>query len=306
MRVLALVVAAAVCAPLSAELPLDLARWRARTLGVDHAGHLWAWSPENRTLYSVAPDGRQKTLPADSNATLTAVDSQWGVAYLADKGHILVVQRWDGTAAFDTRMSVPASNLAWVDQNVVAVAPQHGVRQVVLWNIARKQVEREIGTLPELDGDTPGAQFGRATHLRFDSARKELLAFDAYQGELTVYSRTGDVLRRAAIRHGKRDKTDAWLRKLDLQYKQQKQAFRPLMWSFPTLALAQDGTVWVAEENSEKSITLRGIRRDGSVIDKQLEPGCASVRFQVWQKRTIFYRDPESPRPYCVEERKFE
>lgn len=300
VRRIAILVVVVCCSGFSyAGVPAEITAIQPGRVGVDQSGNLWGWNPQDGTIVLATSKGIQRSeLPSRTNAA--DADAKWGIALISGDGRSLAVVRWDGTRVLQTALPVAASAVAWVDGNRVAVAPQYGTGQVQVWDVTAKKVALDIGGRPAIDEHTPGAQLGRATLLRYDPKHKELLALDAYSGELTVYSDAGKVLRQTTVHHPKQASTDEWLQSMDEDYKAQKQPFRPLVFSYPTLALASDGTVWLGEESTATGVTLTGIRRDGKVVRRSVASSCANVRVVSWNNEFLFFGDPRSPRPYCL------
>jgi hypothetical protein len=218
----------------------------------------------------------------------------------------MTVRGWVGVPRLEITLPESAAGICWIGRDRIAVAPRFAAYHIGIWDLSTRKLDRRIGDVPVIDEHAPGARFARVTLMRYDFTRHELVAMDAYSGELAAYSDDGKVVRHATVHHPKRESTDAWLAKLDADYKQQGQAFLPQMWSFPTLALTPDGTAWVAEASSPNGVTVAAIKRNGNVEHKAISTACPSVRFGTWQNSFIFFRDPESSLPYCIETRRLE
>jgi hypothetical protein len=276
---------------------------RPTVIGVDRRDGLWAWSAETGRVTSLAPQVRH--VEVDPQTFGVDADSLWGIATIGPSGSRLTVRDWNGGVKMSVTLLEPAASVCWIDRNHVAVSPRFGRHEIELWSIVDKRVASRFGELAPLDATTPGAQFARATHVRYDVQNDELIAFDAYRGTLHRYSREkGTIVSTAEIRHPRRESTDRWIAELDRQHKQQAQPFRPLVWSFPTIALDATATAWVVESSNESSATLVGIARNGKVSRKQVSSSCPGVRLVIWRDSFIFFRDPQSPLPYCMDERK--
>lgn len=278
---------------------------RPAKIGVDRAGHLWAWDVKASVIHTISPAGKKKSIGVEEKTSAADADSAWGVASLSPDGDTLVVVDWSGKTLFQTPLRGAGSAVCWIDDQRVAVASRFGPIEVEVWNVGTKRVERQFPAARLVDAASPGAQFARAMLLQYAPSSRELIALDAYYGDYRRYSlETGEVLGRGQIRHPGRAATDEWLRGLDQQHKRDGASFRPLMWSYPTLALAPDGTAWIAEGSTATAVNLVGIRRDGTIVKKSVESPCPSVRIELWRERFVFYRDPGSPKPYCIDERR--
>ena len=273
-------------------------------MGVDHAGNLWMWDKTRDEVVSVTPAGKRLQTALGGAPAAIDADREWGIATLGAGGATMSIRRWDGVSRVDVSLPDSAAGICWIGRDHVAVAPRFAPYRVGIWDLSTKRLEQRIGTVPVIDEHAPGARFARVTLMRYDFARHELLAMDAYYGDLTSYADDGKVLRRATVPHPKRASTDAWLAKLDADYKAQGQSFLPQMWSFPTMALTPDGTAWVAEASSPRDVSVAAIKRNGDVEHKTVATSCPSVRFGTWQNAFVFFRDPESSLPYCIEARR--
>jgi hypothetical protein len=275
-------------------------------MGVDHVGNLWMWDKTQDEVVSVTPGGKRVKASLGGAPGGIDADREWGIATLDSAGTSMSVRGWDGVARVEIGLPESAAGICWIGRDSVAVAPRFAAYRVGIWDLTTKKLEQRIGPVPVIDEHAPGARFARVTLLRYDFTRHELVAMDACSGELAAYSDDGKVLRHVTVPHPKRESTDAWLAKLDADYKQQGQAFLPLVWSFSTMALRPDGTAWVAEASSPHDVTLAVVSRSGDVEHKTISTTCPSVRLGIWQNSFIFFRDPESSLPYCIESRSLE
>jgi hypothetical protein len=292
------------CSSALADVQADLTKLRPSRLGRDRAGTLWSWSTENATVTTLPDKGKPQRVVIDDRALVIDVDRQFGVVSLGPFGKDLVVTGWGGKKVVQTPLPFAAGNVCWLDKNRLALAPLFGKARVVIWNLSEQRPITTIGEAIEIDEHKPGARVARATLLRYDAPRDEIVTVDAYYGTVAGYTSTGKPLRATTVRHPNQAATDDWLRNLDQQYKQEGTPFRPLMWSYPTLALDETGTAWLGEASTDDAVALVGVARDGSVVRKTFSSKCPSVRFELSSKSVLLYRDPQSPRPYCVEERR--
>lgn len=283
--------------PLTAQLPKEFMEVRPSTMGVDHLGNLWGWNPTGEVVVATKRGVLRAKMPAKTAAV--DADADWGIATLGTDGRAIAIQQWDGSRTAEMPLAVTASRIVWIDADRVAVAPQYGRSHFQVWKLSAKKKVLDIDGLPMVDEQTPGAQLARATILQYDRGRDELFAFDAYAGALTVYA-NGKPVRRAAIPHPRQAATDKWLQSMDVDNKKQGQVFRPLVFSYPTLALAPDGTAWAVEESAPGAAKLIGIRRDGTIVRRDVTAACTNVRLQIWKGQFVFFGDERSPKPYCI------
>lgn len=73
---------------------------------------------------------------------------------------------------------------------------------------------------------------------------------------------------------------------MDKANRASKHSFTPLIWSYPTFTIANDGTVWMGETDDRRGdVTAVTIARDGTVRRSQLSsPDCSSIRFTVLER----------------------
>jgi hypothetical protein len=210
---------------------------------------------------------------------------------------------WKGAIGRTIRLSHAVSDVAWLAGDELAVSPRFGGRRAEVFSVRSGDLLRSVGPLPELARPAAGAVAARATLLRFDPARKQLIAFDAFYGELAVYSERGDVVRKATVIHPDRARLDSWIAEQDATAKTSRQSFMPVVFTYAKLTIGADGTIWLGEKADDKRGTVDVVRvsPDGKVQKSSVaSPDCPSIRFEAWRGHFIFYRDPKSPLPACA------
>jgi hypothetical protein len=304
MRSIALLLLILCPLSLLGDVQMELSRFRPGKLGVDRSGTLWAWSGDTATVISVPVQGKQKRVGIDERVMTLDADSIWGVAALGPYGKDLVVIGWNGAKKFQTPLPFSAGSVCWIDADRVALGPLFGKHRVVIWRLSQQTIENSFGDAVEVDEHKPGARVARATLLRYDDKNDEIVTVDAYYGDVIGYTLKGKQLRRATLRPPNFATTHEWLENLDSQHLKDGTAFRPLVWNYPTLALDASGTAWLSGGSSDDGASLAGVERSGEIIRKSLSARCPSVRFEMWDKSVLFFRDPQSTKPYCFEQRK--
>ena len=84
---------------------------RARAMGVDRAGNLWAWSPGPAAVDLISPSGARLARYSVAGAQAVDVDSEFGLAGLFREGLLLQWFSRDGKPAGEIRLAeekVPA------------------------------------------------------------------------------------------------------------------------------------------------------------------------------------------------------
>lgn len=306
MRTRTLAILLLLCSPAVADVQSQLTAFHPSRLGVDRAGSLWAWNAENGAVLLLPSKGKQHNVTIDERAMTVDVDGRLGVAAVGPLGRDLVITTWQGKKSAQTSLPFAAGSVAWIDRDRVALAPLFGKHRLIIWRIATQRIDSILGEVPELDENTPGAKPARATLLAYDAARDEIVTVDAYYGEVVGYTSSGRVMRRASLPHPNQATTDEWLQGLDRQHRQDRTSFRPVVWSYPTVTLDADGTAWLGAASTDDAVGLVGVERSGAIAKKSLSSRCPGVRFVMWQKSVLFFRDPQSTRPYCIEQRRLQ
>jgi hypothetical protein len=294
--------AAAMAGPSRAALDLIRAITHPSRLGVDRSGALWFWDARDQSVSLISPIGSQITLGIGDDVSAVDADSERGVVVLNAAMNAVRVIAWNG--AVTTAFALPSTSgaVAWMSGDTVAVAPQTAPWRAEVWSTSRKQKVRGVGPVAAIKTPTVGAVPLRTTLLRYDAARRQLLALDAFEGELVVFDAAGSEVRKAKIAHPRLEANRQFLRMLDAQAMKAGQPSMPSFANYARLALGPDGTVWLGEESGDdRSMTIARIAPDGRVQRSVFRvPECNSVRFELWQGQLVFFRDPKSTLPQCV------
>jgi hypothetical protein len=281
----------------TANVPAAIQGLHPSRLGVDHHANLWAW--DGVLVTRVSPGGERVTRDVPAARAIDA-DEELGIVALTQSGREARIYRWDGRFEDEIPLGSEALSVCWIDRHEIAVAPKLLDHLVEVWDIGSHALVRSLGPTTAVP-KTPGAYPAHATLLRFDAQHDELVALDAYRGEIAVYGRTGKLLRHAAFDNPYLPKLASFFATQDQNARGQGHAVAPVFWNYPSLTVASDGTIWVGDHADETKVHAIRIARDGTVKEVTLDaPACASNLFQAWQNYFVFYRDPKSPRPACV------
>ncbi len=271
-------------------------------IGVDRSGSLWVWNARDQSVSRITPAGKQVTANLGSEAVAIDADTSRGIVALTPTRDRIRVIDWSGEVVTDFPLPHAASSLVWMEGDDIAIAPQTAPWRAEIWSTARKQRVSQLGAVPEIKRPRAGAVPVRPTVLRYDAAGKQLLTFDAFEGDLVVFAADGAVVRTAKVLHPQLDANRQFLRTLDARAIQAGQSSMPNFMNYARFSLAGDGTVWLGEESGDDaSMKIVKIHRDGTVHRTVFRvPECNSVRFELWQGLLVFFRDPKSPLKQCV------
>ncbi len=278
---------------------------RARRMGVDRAGNLWAWNHRDATVQLISPSGSTLARVSLPRALRVNADEQWGVVAVLKDGWELGWIPWNGGTGKTIRMPSLAHDVAWISPGLVAVSPQMNANRVEVWDLEKASLVRAFGEETPL---TPG--FGatrmRTIRLVFDDERQQLYTFDGYLGDLHVYSLAGELLWKGAVENPRRAETEAWLADVEREAKANRDAQTPLI-THLDLALAGDGSAWVSTKAvAGSAVALTKIGPRGIEALKPLEEPCPSPHLLFWGDRILFYRLSASGGPdSCVHSRRF-
>jgi hypothetical protein len=288
---------------------LDLvAQVRARWMGVDHAGNLWAWEALEGSVRFFSPAAeRLPAIVVPLGASAVDGDAQWGAAALlplagpGGDGRVLAWVR-PGTAPGkheELVLPAPAGWVCWIDEDTVALSPQRSAHRVEMWSLGRRQVVRTLGTEAEIKLAT-GATRVREVLLRYDAARRLLFTLESYTGDLEVFSADGKVAWRAKLDDPYRKVEEKTLADLDERAKTREMALGE---AFADLWLAEgpDGTAWVSQQIDmlNKAVGMVKAGPAGTKPEKVANLRCPSKTFTIWGSHVVFFRDIASPREVC-------
>ncbi len=100
---------------------------RARSMGIDHAGNLWAWEPVEGSVRFFSPTAeRLGTLLVTKGVDAVAGDAEWGAVALADDGERLLWVRPGGGAAGGAAAGAPRSGIPGPSSGGAPATPEAG------------------------------------------------------------------------------------------------------------------------------------------------------------------------------------
>ena len=301
--VLAVTIGTASASPAPTRAALDhVLGVNATNVGVDRAGNFWVWDSRDLSVTSITPQGKPTTVDLYPDVKAIDVDGQRGVLTLARDGRNVRVTSFSGTVSSTIELPFQAASLCWMNGDQVAIAPAMNRWRVEVWSMFHKRQVRAMGPVPEIKTPAAGAVLTRATLLRYDGERDQLVTFDAFHGELVVFDRGGNTVRRAEIVPPGLAANLAWLKELDQNAKRHRESKTPAVWSYARMSLSPDGTVWLGEKTDDASsiVTIAKILPDGTVRRSPVSvPGCAGSRFELWGNQLVFFKNSRSTRQ-CV------
>jgi hypothetical protein len=288
------------------------AQVRARWMGVDRAGNLWAWEPLEGSVRFFSPAaGRLLTVNLPLTSVAVDGDVEWGAAALTDDGNELAWVRPHAVpgSGDKLRLPAPAGWLCWIDADTVAVSPQRAAHRVELWSLRERKPIRSFGQEREIALAPAGATRVREVQLRYDPARRLLLTLESFTGDLEAYSLEAGRGRppadkpvwTARLADPYRKLEERILLDLDDRAKSREvsvgRAFSDL-W----LAAGPDGSAWVAQtvDVLHESVTLVKATAAGTRVEQVGNLRCPSRTFTIWGGQLIFFRDIASPREVCT------
>jgi hypothetical protein len=296
-----LLVIVAFATSMSAATSADFSGITAARVGVDRGGTFWTWEPAAGRIILIAADGSRREGAGPGAADALDVDAAWGVASLEHSGDRLVVAPLSSGNSRTISLPNAASSVHWIDADHVVVATRFAAQMLEVWRISSASREKAFGASSAIDTHAPGARPARTMHLSYDEQHDSILAVDAFTGVVTAHARTTGALQRTVdVGSSRLAAALASIQGLDADYKRQGKPFLPSLWSYPTMAVASDGTVWLGESSTEHSAVLIAVRPNGAIARRTIEvPSCASIRVQVWREQFVFFRDVHAPLGPC-------
>jgi hypothetical protein len=278
---------------------------RARWMGVDHAGNLWAWEAVEGSVRFFSPSAaRLGTVLVPLDTTAVDGDAQWGAAALTGEGSMLIWVRpgeAPGAGSERSEVKLPSAGgaVCWIDADTVAVSPQRAGHRVELWSLRERKMVKSFGEEHEI-ALPAGATRVREVQLRFDHARRQLFTLETFSGDLQVFALDGALAWRAKIENAYRKVEESNLADLDSRAKSREMPLgRALsdMW----LAVAPDGSAWVSQklEVLKQSTIMIRATASGTTVKEVTKLRCPSLDFTIWGSQLVFFRDIFTPREVC-------
>jgi hypothetical protein len=281
---------------------------RARWMGVDRAGNLWAWEALEGSVRFFSPAAeRLPTIVVPLDASAVDGDAQWGAVALTPLigpggvGRVLAWVRPGGAPGKHEEVVLPepASWVCWIDQDTVALSPQRAPHRVEMWSLRQRKLVSSLGSEPVIKLAT-GATRVREVQLRYDAARRLLFTLETFTGDLEVFSHDGKVVWRAKLDDPYRKVEEKTLASLDERAKSHNMELGQTL-SDLWLAEGPDGTAWVSQEIDmfNKAVGLIKASAAGTTVEKASNLRCPSKTFTIWGTHLVFFRDIASPREVC-------
>ena len=282
---------------------------RARWMGVDHVGNLWAWEPLEGSVRFFSPAAeRLGTLVVPLGAAAVDGDAEWGAVALTTPpagpggpgGKLAWVRPGAAPGGHEELvLPEPSSWVCWIDRDTVALSPQRAGHRVELWSLATRRLLTSFGAEKPI-ALTTGATRVREVLLRYDGSRRLLFTLESFTGNLEVFSLDGKLAWRAKLDDPYRQVEEKTLADLDERAKRREMAIgQPLsdLW----LAEGPDGSAWVSQQIDllHGAVTLAKVTAAGTARERVAALKCPSRTFVIWGGQLVFFRDIPSPREVC-------
>lgn len=267
---------------------------RARKMGIDRFGNLWAWSPRQRQISIVTPSGSHRRGYSLGEASAVDIDPEWGAVGLFQVNtQIGWLPREDSRSPDTTiQLSGQASDICWVGPGLVAVSPKMSAHRVEIWDLREKRRVRTLGEETPLSL-APGVTRMRGVRLRYDFERRILYSLESFTGDLEALDLEGKVLWRARVLNHERAELEEWMHQADEKARAENDRQNPTFYSLD-FTLARDSAVWASRGRNPKarSITLEKLiaGKPASLRDLDLET-CLVSRFVLWDGWLVSYSE---------------
>jgi hypothetical protein len=281
---------------------------RARWMGVDHVGNLWAWEPLEGSVRFFSPAAeRLGTVVVPLGAAAVDGDVEWGAVALTAPS---LPGGADGKLAWvrpgaapgkheELALPEPASWVCWIDRDTIALSPQRAGHRVEVWSLATRKLLKSFGAEPPIALAT-GATRVREVLLRYDGSRRLLFTLESFTGSLEVFSLDGKLAWSAKLEDPYRQVEEKTL--ADLDERARSRAMK-LGQSLSALWLAEgpDGSAWVSQQIDmlHGAVTLMKVSAAGTAREQVADLRCPSRTFTIWGGQLVFFRDIPSPREVC-------
>jgi hypothetical protein len=269
---------------------------RGARAGVDDADNLWLWDRFTRTVTRISLEGKRTKSAALPKASSVDADARRGIALLTDGGQRVKIVSWHGAVLTEFVLTEPAGDIAWMKGSLIAVTPYFAAHRVAVWDTTSGRQVRTIGpALPISRG--PGRHLARATLVRYNPWRDEVVALEATFGQVHVFSSEGALLRNARL-PGETTPVNQW----KPGNEDDSSIGTTVLWRYPALSVAPDGGVWIGSSNEERDgITLFHLTTDRTMRTiSTTGPSCMSARAIVWHDLIVFFGDPQFEDRACA------
>jgi len=255
--------------------------------GVDQDDHIWFWKESSATIVRIGADGTTLTSGRLPAARSVDADGRAGIALLSVDGRTLQTMSWDAGTTDTFTLPEPAADVAWVTSSLVAVTPQFADHRIALWDITTGTLSRTIGrALPISRGS--GTHLARATLVRYDWRRDELVALDATFGNVYVFSSTG-----AAVRQNRLPVAALSLQEFLSGHDEDLVTGGRVvaLWRYAAMSVSPDGSVWIGgEPETPGMVTLFNYTPGGEMRKvKVAGPACMGSRVLAWRETLLLF-----------------
>lgn len=286
-----------------------------RTLGSEPAtkmgtygDDLWIWNAENRVVTLIGRAGQMRIARLPKASMQVDVDGDRGIALVSQSGAAVEIYDWNGALEETLPLPSKASDVAWLAGRQLVVTPSFGAHRAEIWDLDSGKRVRQLAPTADVQPPTrPGAVRARTTHVRYSPKRKEIALVDAVDGTIVIAAADGRTIRTAQAPSLATPELRAWLVDTDSDARRKGEVFTPELWSYPTAALAGDGSIWLAEAKGESGVKVVRVRPNGKVERKTIDKlSCVNRRVATWDQYLIFFSDPRAAQATCPEVRRID
>lgn len=275
-----------------------------RRLGVDAQDHLWMLHPSWTRITQVSPGG-ERTSWRIPKSWYVDVDSRWGAAALDPYGKELRIVTPDGRVRALLPMEHEAGDVAWIDENRVAVTPTRAAHRVEIWDVQTGSLVRTFGE-EEAIAHRIGAYFVRRVYVEYDEGSKRLHTVETRTGEYRAFDLEGRELVAHKLDNPKLAKFEAWIERVDRERSPKGEDLgMPLNWF--RLGFDAKGTpITVANCAADGSqASLFRLPKKGAPEPLELEVACCTKQLAIWQNQLLLAGASAVPDPTCFTTRSF-
>lgn len=264
--------------------------------GVDASDHLWIWSSVSQMVRSISPGGEDIKSARLPIAISVDADTSRGIAVLQLDGQTVQIITWQGAVANTFRLSETAGDIAWLDGALVATTPLFGNHRIAIWNTLTGSLVKTVGAVPTITRG-PGPHLARATLVRYQGLRNEILSLDGTFGNVYVYDAAGVLTRQGRLPNP----TTAVQQWFDDSGSDAPESRTAVVWRYSSMNVAPDGVLWIGGDSDPNGTVLFAYGTDGSIRTVTVSgPQCINARPVVWGKTMALYIDERSPHARCT------
>ncbi len=279
----------------------------ASEMGRDRSGNLWVFDRKDERIDLISPRGERLGSRRLQVALAVDADSEWGIAHvsLMSSRRVVEVTRWNGRDDKRIRLPYQAGEIRWIGENRIAVAPLSADHRLSIWAVDTGRLVAKLGE-EEPVVFRPGLVLLRSILLRSCPQENQIFSLDGMNGDLEVYSTSGEFLWSGHIAPHSNPRLAQQLEEMDRRAKRDGEAMDISLRRIAgfdvdgdcrLLALeAQDGSS-LQILNASKSLTTR------KLVSTRAQPSsaCPSRMFTRWGNSTIIrYQAPDSGAERCI------